>query len=199
MKVLLPLAAFTIGSAVARRGRTRGSSKLDDSLERAFKYGLHKAEREWIDWNHSCDDRDDVLDDFKPDVIKYVLPMCEEQYDWWPDREGKCKKGAMAFVDKKLAECSDHDDCKKLGDVAADGIAIEFCEIQQKGGGRYSPWDKGCIRTGENRCKSEVVDIIVDMANDNSCGKLKPGERLSNNEIKDLEEKCEDEVESLTS
>lgn len=207
MKILLPSIALAVvwpalADPESRRMRGReprgGGKKKDESLQRAYDYGAYQAQKEWTDYGHFCDGRDDVLDHFRPDVVEYVLPMCQTQYGWWPDREQACKDGAMGVVDEKLAECSSHDDCNKLGDVAADAIAIQFCGVRES----YSldaAWDKGCVRTGENRCKSRVVDIIVGMANNDNCGRLEPGQRLSAGEIRDLEEKCEDEVESLTS
>lgn len=168
------------------------------SLERARGYGFSEARKEWDRYGFTCSSRVDVKKDFEPAVRKYVYPQCEEQYNWWQDRADACKKGAANFVDKKLAECSSHSDCSGLGDAAAGGIAADFCGIGT-GYGKSSSWDRGCIRIGENRCKSKVLDIISDYARDGQCDGLSRGQRPSSRQIRSLERDCEDEVKSLTS
>ena len=166
-------------------------------IRNARNYGFTQARNEWKEFDYSCNSREDVRSDFAPAVKKYVNPQCKNRYRGRRNRRA-CREGTAKFVNKKLAECSSHDDCSKVGDAAAGAIAKEFCgmRLRNRGG---SSWDRGCIRTGENRCKSKVVDIVNGYARGGQCRRLRRGERLSSGQISFLERECIQEVEALTS
>lgn len=100
----------------------------------AWTVGYNDARDLWdaTQPRYRCNELNDVVNSYWPDVKRQVWPTCESKYSLWSSRIQDCKDGAEAFTVEKVGDCVALSDCYALGDIAAEGVAGLFCSSAPK-------------------------------------------------------------------
>ena len=148
-----------------KRGNRSGSSGKSGRGGDSGPYdvGYRLAYQLWQD-GYECT-RDEINNIFEPDVEDEVYEECEETYQYWPDRERDCKRGADDFVRYKRSDCLTGTECKDdFGNVAAREIAASLCPVglDSEGSDDKSRFNPECEEQAKIRCYDRVVTLVED-------------------------------------
>ena len=165
--------------------------------EGAWSHGYEEARALWSRDGYPCDDLFDVTHDFWPDVRANVYPDCETKYKSRPSRISDCKDGAKQFAWEKAGDCIQLSQCSIIGEDAAGGIVEAFCDSFGSEFSYPDVYPPVCQEAAKNQCVSYVMRKIQRYAREGECGSLTDVSELTSDQVKELNDKCEEKVKDL--
>ncbi|KAL3784381.1 hypothetical protein ACHAWO_001627 [Cyclotella atomus] len=149
-----------------------------------FKRGEERAEAIWRDNGSDCG----YIFSFQDDVDKDLEKNCSNDSSFCQGaRAGSYK--VVKFYEKQCLEDT-ADECNDLGIAAAQELAFEYCPFDASSS--FAPesqpdYKEACREVATGICKGAVGDQVMD----NGC-------TISTSELKDLQDKCERQVDEMT-
>lgn len=132
-------------------------------------FGFISAKGLWMNGKgYNCTN---IYTQFWVDVKDQVFSECEvklEAGSYWSVNADACKNGAEQFTREQIGTCFTTTDCSLLGLSASATVATSFC------GGYGLLQDRGflptrCTGHAEASCKSDAVNRIQEILDDNAC------------------------------
>lgn len=149
-----------------------------------YKKGEEVAEQIWEDNGSDCG----YIFSFEDDVENDVSENCSANSSFCRG----VRAGATSVVRYYEKQCLQEtpDECVDLGEAAAQEIAFDFCPFDASAS--FAPpsppdYKETCREVATGICKGALKDQV----SDNGCS-------ISNNDLKDLQDKCEHQVDMMT-
>ena len=149
-----------------------------------YKKGEEAAEQIWEDNGRNCG----YIFSFEDDVEKDIADNCAADTSFCRGYRAGANN-VVRFYEKQCLE-ETADECVDLGEAAAQEIAFEYCPFDAAAS--FAPesspdYKEKCREVATGICKGALKDQV----NDNGCS-------ISNNDLKDLQDKCEHQVDMMT-
>ncbi len=130
--------------------------------------GYNDATKLWETGTFQCN-LSGVLD-FWTAVKTQTFQDCDKDYFLNQQRIESCKEGAATFVREKADSCSTNSDCEGLGNLAAQSVSQEFCQLETDAPIPSDFFPPACQSRANRQCNVRGQFLIQALVNQQLCG-----------------------------